>query len=96
MYVYTHMSWCVPGRRELQCTFEVGTCDFHSVPDLGGTWVRFRGPLPTALTGPSGDHTGGDGKYDDRIGQMDAFLRTTFSNAYLLMEIIIFWLVFLV
>lgn len=42
----------------LNCTFEMGFCDWHYPMNANGIqWTRRRGSTPSSGTGPSSDHT---------------------------------------
>jgi len=45
----------------LACTFDLGMCNFTTSVDY--SWTRRSGPTPSGTTGPSSDHTTGDGYY---------------------------------
>ena len=43
------------------CNFDVDMCTFSNTGD--NSWKRQHGPTPSVGTGPSGDHTSGNGYY---------------------------------
>ncbi|KAJ8022862.1 MAM and LDL-receptor class A domain-containing protein 2 [Holothuria leucospilota] len=51
------------GRRELNCTFDYGTCGYSQMAEDDFDWTRHQGATPSSGTGPSGDHTTGTGYY---------------------------------
>ncbi|KAJ8022472.1 MAM and LDL-receptor class A domain-containing protein 2 [Holothuria leucospilota] len=49
--------------RELNCTFDYGTCGYYQRSDDDFDWTRHQGSTASVDTGPSGDHTTGTGWY---------------------------------
>ncbi|XP_030581932.1 MAM and LDL-receptor class A domain-containing protein 1-like [Archocentrus centrarchus] len=48
---------------QLLCNFEQDLCQWNQMPTDAFDWTRQRGSTPTMNTGPSSDHTTGDGHY---------------------------------
>ncbi|KAL4635942.1 IgGFc-binding protein-like isoform X1 [Arapaima gigas] len=46
-----------------QCSFEKDICSWNQLHTDSFDWTRQRGSTPTSMTGPSSDHTTGDGHY---------------------------------
>ncbi|NXL26738.1 ZAN protein, partial [Setophaga kirtlandii] len=55
------------------CTFEEGFCGWVRADSSSIDWIRNKGPTPTPNTGPSSDHTTGDGYYIFLQGDADTF-----------------------
>ncbi|XP_050164389.1 IgGFc-binding protein-like [Myiozetetes cayanensis] len=52
-----------PTACNMSCTFEVDFCEWKQETNDDFDWIRHKGPTPTANTGPSHDHTTGEGYY---------------------------------
>nr|XP_023674870.1 zonadhesin-like [Paramormyrops kingsleyae] len=48
---------------KLDCSFEDSLCEWNQLLTDSFDWMRLRGSTPTSMTGPSSDHTTGDGYY---------------------------------
>ncbi|XP_068197093.1 mucin-2 [Antennarius striatus] len=48
---------------QLNCNFEKNLCQWSQLLTDVFDWTRLRGSTPTTMTGPSSDHTSGDGHY---------------------------------
>ncbi|KAM6919975.1 uncharacterized protein PEZ65_012019 [Lycodopsis pacificus] len=48
---------------QLNCNFEQGLCQWNQLLTDVFDWTRYSGSTPTMMTGPSSDHTTGDGHY---------------------------------
>ncbi|XP_009998802.1 PREDICTED: IgGFc-binding protein-like [Chaetura pelagica] len=53
----------VPPACNMSCTFDVDFCQWEQATSDDFDWIRHKGPTPTPDTGPSEDHTTGDGYY---------------------------------
>ncbi|KAM6127524.1 IgGFc-binding protein-like [Phoenicopterus ruber ruber] len=47
----------------MSCTFDVNFCEWEQATSDDFNWTRHKGPTPTPNTGPSHDHTTGEGYY---------------------------------
>ncbi|KAK2530935.1 IgGFc-binding protein-like [Columba livia] len=47
----------------MSCTFDVDFCGWEQATNDNFDWIRHKGPTPTPNTGPSHDHTTGEGYY---------------------------------
>ncbi|NXX93880.1 ZAN protein, partial [Centropus bengalensis] len=47
----------------MSCTFDVDFCEWEQATNDNFDWIRHKGPTPTPNTGPSHDHTTGEGYY---------------------------------
>ncbi|XP_009332378.1 PREDICTED: uncharacterized protein LOC103925393 [Pygoscelis adeliae] len=47
----------------MSCTFDVDFCEWKQATSDNFDWIRHKGPTPTPNTGPSHDHTTGEGYY---------------------------------
>ncbi|XP_030350861.1 zonadhesin-like [Strigops habroptila] len=52
-----------PTACNMSCTFDVGFCGWEQATSDNFDWTRHKGPTPTPDTGPSQDHTTGEGYY---------------------------------
>ncbi|XP_068547552.1 IgGFc-binding protein-like isoform X6 [Anas acuta] len=52
-----------PTACNISCTFDVDFCGWEQAVDDNFDWIRNKGPTPSPNTGPSYDHTTGDGYY---------------------------------
>ncbi|XP_071422998.1 IgGFc-binding protein-like [Pithys albifrons albifrons] len=52
-----------PTACNMSCTFEVDFCEWKQETSDDFDWIRHKGPTPTPNTGPSHDHTTGEGYY---------------------------------
>ncbi|KAG8540508.1 hypothetical protein GDO81_019163, partial [Engystomops pustulosus] len=52
-----------PDTCDLDCSFDVNLCNWKQSVNDNMDWIRWRGPTPSSLTGPSYDHTTGNGYY---------------------------------
>ncbi|NXW16403.1 FCGBP protein, partial [Circaetus pectoralis] len=52
-----------PTACNMSCTFDVNFCEWEQATSDDFDWIRHKGPTPTTNTGPSHDHTTGDGYY---------------------------------
>ncbi|KAM3910354.1 IgGFc-binding protein-like, partial [Leptodactylus fuscus] len=52
-----------PDACNLDCSFDVDVCNWKQSKNDDMDWIRWRGATPSLLTGPSFDHTTGDGYY---------------------------------
>ncbi|XP_010571424.1 PREDICTED: zonadhesin-like, partial [Haliaeetus leucocephalus] len=52
-----------PTACNMSCTFDVDFCEWEQATSDDFDWIRHKGPTPTPNTGPSHDHTTGDGYY---------------------------------
>ncbi|XP_040423240.1 IgGFc-binding protein-like [Cygnus olor] len=53
----------VPTACNISCTFDVDFCGWEQAINDNFDWIRNKGPTPSPNTGPSYDHTTGDGYY---------------------------------
>ncbi|CAJ0959483.1 unnamed protein product, partial [Ranitomeya imitator] len=51
------------GKCDIGCSFDSGFCNWKQSKSDKIDWIRWRGATPSELTGPSLDHTTGDGYY---------------------------------
>ncbi|XP_077146435.1 IgGFc-binding protein-like isoform X6 [Ranitomeya variabilis] len=51
------------GECDIGCSFDSGFCNWKQSKSDNIDWIRWRGATPSELTGPSIDHTTGDGYY---------------------------------
>ncbi|KAM6389156.1 IgGFc-binding protein-like [Pluvialis apricaria] len=56
-------STAAPTDCNFACTFDDGFCEWVQAEYSSIDWIRNKGPTPTPNTGPSADHTTGDGYY---------------------------------
>ncbi|KAM9316560.1 IgGFc-binding protein-like [Gastrophryne carolinensis] len=62
----------------IDCSFDINLCNWKQSVDDNMDWIRWKGATPSDLTGPSYDHTTGDGYYlfiDGRYGSLGDFAR---------------------
>ncbi|XP_074009677.1 IgGFc-binding protein [Numenius arquata] len=52
-----------PTACNMSCTFDVNFCEWQQENSDDFDWIRHKGPTPTPNTGPSHDHTTGEGYY---------------------------------
>ncbi|KAM6356993.1 IgGFc-binding protein-like [Alca torda] len=52
-----------PTACNMSCTFDVDFCEWQQATSDDFDWIRHKGPTPTPNTGPSYDHTTGEGYY---------------------------------
>ncbi|XP_061227383.1 LOW QUALITY PROTEIN: IgGFc-binding protein-like [Neopsephotus bourkii] len=52
-----------PTACNMSCTFDVDFCEWEQATSDNFDWTRHKGPTPTPNTGPSHDHTTGEGYY---------------------------------
>ncbi|XP_066413022.1 IgGFc-binding protein-like [Molothrus aeneus] len=59
-----------PPACNMSCTFEADFCEWKQETNDDFDWIRHKGPTPTPNTGPSHDHTTGEGYYIYLQGSM--------------------------
>uniref|UniRef100_A0A2C9KBP7 MAM domain-containing protein n=1 Tax=Biomphalaria glabrata TaxID=6526 RepID=A0A2C9KBP7_BIOGL len=60
---FTGSTTIPPNLPTVTCNFEGGFCGWTQMTGNNANWTRFRGSTPTGSTGPTGDHTTGNGYY---------------------------------
>ena len=64
MYVNYYSTYNLPA--DASCNFDIWYCGWDNGPDSSAfKWIRHTGPTPSRGTGPSKDHTSGQGECDN-------------------------------
>ncbi|CAH2247940.1 c-binding -like [Pelobates cultripes] len=59
----TTVTTVYPDKCQMSCSFDVDLCSWKQSTSDNIDWIRHRGPTASSLTGPSFDHTTGNGFY---------------------------------
>ena len=90
-FTYSFVQSSIPSLSGFHCTFENGTCGFNQRTDDILDWTRRSNATLSVDTGPSADHTTGNGKSFGYIFKTIPFVSIFYVHNFLIKVTAYFW-----